>query len=155
MPASGDAPGTDSVVAPRELRPGREKRECLEGCQPWRWRKVILRFPGGCDVPRGLQIPGWGMQAACYKEVGWKEVGCVDVPPWGVTLPESQVSSPAARPCCGVRPHLQPVPITIDKEMHVERLQDLGRKGWGGFGWLPWLINPSCYLESVLLLMSW
>lgn len=106
-------------------------------------------------MPRGLQIPGWGMQAARYKEVGWREVGCVDIPPWSVTLPELQVSSPAACPCCMVRSHLQPVSITIDKEMHVERLQDLGRKGWGGFGLLSWLINPSCYLESVLLLVSW
>lgn len=106
-------------------------------------------------MPRGLQILGWGRQAACYKEVGWREGGCVDVPPWAVTLPESQVSSPAARPCCRVTSHLQPISITIDKGMHVERLQDLGRKGWGWFGWLPWLINPSCFLESVLLPMSW
>lgn len=69
------------------------------------------------------------------------------VAPWGVILPESWVSSPAEHPCCRVRSHLQPIPITIDKEMHVERLQDLGRKGWGGFGWLSWLAKPSCFLR--------
>lgn len=49
-------------------------------------------------MPRGLQIPGQGTQAMCHKEVGWREVGCADVPPRGVKLPEACVPSPAQGP---------------------------------------------------------
>lgn len=48
--------------------------------------------------PCGLQILGRGTQATCYKEVGWREVGCAVVPPQAVKLPEACVPSPAQGP---------------------------------------------------------
>ena len=69
-------------------------------------------------MPRGLQIPGQGTPATCYKEVGWREVGCPS--------PGCKTVSPALHKVHSCRVRAQPklhqrkrITIAINREMHI------------------------------------
>lgn len=106
-------------------------------------------------MPRGLQIPGRGMRAMCYKEVGWREVVCMDVPPWGVKLPKPCVPSPAQGPQLQGQvpakdPQLKLIPIAINREItFMTRLQ-----GGLGRGWMASLLNKPILLTMLLQVSS-